>query len=104
MGGGSALASIAWRAHSPAPESAMTQTAARAADADRKDMTNSGSGIVARSGLAARCFRRMSLLLQRMTKKRLGPGPEIFGYKFLLARSLASDRLRLKIVPSGARF
>jgi hypothetical protein len=39
-----------------------------------------------------------------MTKKRLGPGPEIFGYKFLLARSLASDRLRLKIVPSGARF
>ena len=104
MGGGSALASIAWRAHSPAPESAMTQTAARAADADRKDMTNSGSGIVARSGLAARCFRRMSLLLQRMTKKRLGPGPEIFGYKFLLARSLASDRLRLKIVPPGARF
>jgi two-component system OmpR family response regulator len=37
-----------------------------------------------------------------MTKRRLGPEPEIFGYKFLLARSLASDRLRLKLFRRSA--
>ena len=55
-------------------------------------------------GVSRAVFPANVPIIAKDDETRLGPGPEIFGYKFLLARSLASDRLRLKIVPPGARF
>ena len=90
--GGSAFASMARRAQSPAPERAMTKTAVRVARADTKDMANLfGSDKCVNLGLAARCFWQISLLLQTMTKHGLARATEMFGYKFLLASSLGID-------------
>src|ERR1700722_10061532 len=70
MTGGSAFASMARSAQSPAAESAITITAVRAARADMKCMARLfGSDSEVNLGLEARCFREISLLLQRMTKR-----------------------------------
>src|SRR3984885_1378366 len=68
MAGGSALGAMARRPQSPAPERAITIIAVRVARADTKDMEKLRFRLCCRTGLAARCFRQISLLLQRMTK------------------------------------
>jgi hypothetical protein len=80
---------MALSAQSPAPERAITKTAVRVGRVDTKFMRASWvQTVTSTSGLAARCFWQISLLLQTMTKHGLARAAEMFGYKFLLASSL----------------
>ena len=55
------------------------------------------------TGVSRAVFPANVPTIAKYDETRLGPGPEIFGYKFLLARSLTSDRLRSEIVQLGER-